>query len=219
MSPKFLKKQTTLSLLLAACIIAPVAVHAQATDAAADPATTSTSAQAATPSAPTPATTTPPALDQSFFHRLGRAYVADWAGNGPGSAIPETRRGTPAPITSPPFPSADWPIGGTPTIGTADGQTYPLMQAINQNKTQQDLRLDRSRRQRLDQQQDQRQQGHRRQLPLRLRRVRQYHPARPGRRLLRSHPQHHADRPLRLGLSRSPCSTVPTIASPPRTAC
>ena len=95
----------------------------------------SSSQQTATPAA-APVTPTPPALDQSFLHRLGRAYVADWAGNGPGSAITETRRGTPAPITSPPFPSADWPIGGTPTIGTADGQTYPLMQAINENKTQ-----------------------------------------------------------------------------------
>jgi hypothetical protein len=134
MSLKFLQKQTTLSLLLATSVLAPVAIRAQVTDTAADPATTSTSVQAPAPA--TPATPTPPALDQSFLHRLGRAYVADWAGNGPGSAIPETRRGTPAPITSPPFPSADWPIGGTPTIGTADGQTYPLMQAIDQNKTQ-----------------------------------------------------------------------------------
>jgi hypothetical protein len=123
----------TFSLLLATCIVAPRTVRAQA--AAADPATTSTSAQSSAPAA-TPVIPTPPALDPSFFHRLGRAYVADWAGNGPGSAIPETRRGTPAPISSPPFPASDWPIGGTTIIGTADGQTYPLMQAINQNKTQ-----------------------------------------------------------------------------------
>jgi hypothetical protein len=83
------------------------------------------------------ATTTPaPApLDNSFMHRLGRAYVADWAGNGPGTAVPqEKRRGTPAPIFSPPYPATDWPIGGTPVIGVPDGQTYPLMQAVNGNK-------------------------------------------------------------------------------------
>ena len=89
------------------------------------------SAPAAAPAAPT----TP--ADNGFFHRLGRAYVADWAGNGPGTAVPQaTRRGTPAPIMSPPYPASDWPIGGTPTIGVPDGQTYPLMQAINQNKGQ-----------------------------------------------------------------------------------
>jgi hypothetical protein len=58
-------------------MLATVAARAQATDAAAaDPATTSTSVQA-----PAPVPPAPPALDQSSFHRLGRAYVADWAGN------------------------------------------------------------------------------------------------------------------------------------------
>jgi hypothetical protein len=127
----FVRIPVTLSLLFATCILAPRNVRAQAT---ADPTTTSTSAP--TPAPATAATPPPPPQDQSFFHRLGRAYVADWAGNGPASAIPETRRGTPAPLSSPPFPSADWPIGGTTTIGTADGQTYPLMQAINENKSQ-----------------------------------------------------------------------------------
>jgi hypothetical protein len=82
---------------------------------------------------------TPPAapvvLDDSFFHRLGRAYVADWAGNGPGTQVPQQpRRGTEAPLFSPPYPATDWPVGGTPVIGVPDGQTYPLMQAINGNK-------------------------------------------------------------------------------------
>jgi len=91
------------------------------------------------PAAQTPAPVTvapvPPALDQSFLHRLGRAYVADWAGNGPGTAVPQQpRRGTPAPIPSPPYPATDWPIGGTVVIGSPDGQTYPLMQAVNENK-------------------------------------------------------------------------------------
>ena len=123
----------TLSLLLATSMLAPAAIHAQAADTTAD-ATSSTSVQAPAPAAPV--TPTPPALDPSFFHRLGRAYVADWAGTAPVTALPQTRRGTPAPLSSPPFPSSDWPIGGTTTIGVPDGQSYPLMQAINQNKSQ-----------------------------------------------------------------------------------
>jgi hypothetical protein len=102
---------------------------------------TAPSGDAASPSAQTPATSAtpvtaaPPALNQSFLHRLGRAYVADWAGNGPGTAVPQQpRRGTPAPLFSPPYPATDWPIGGTPVIGAPDGQTYPLMQAIDENK-------------------------------------------------------------------------------------
>jgi len=122
----------TLSLLLATSMLAPAAIHAQAADTA--DATTSTSVQAPAPAASV--TPTPPALDPSFFHRLGRAYVADWAGTAPVTALPQTRRGTPAPLSSPPFPSSDWPIGGTTTIGVPDGQSYPLMQAINQNKSQ-----------------------------------------------------------------------------------
>jgi hypothetical protein len=93
--------------------------------------TSGSAQQAATTPAPS---ATPAPLDQSFMHRLGRAYVADWAGNGPGTVVAQKpRRGTPAPIFSPPYPATDWPIGGTPVIGVPDGQTYPLMQAINGN--------------------------------------------------------------------------------------
>jgi hypothetical protein len=82
-----------------------------------------------------PAAPAPSPINNSFMHRLGRAYVADWGGNGPGTAIPQQpRRGTPAPLFSPPFPASDWPIGATPVIGAPDGQTYPLMQAIDENK-------------------------------------------------------------------------------------
>jgi hypothetical protein len=71
-----------------------------------------------------------------FFTRLGRAYVADWSGHAQiTQATSQDRRGTPAPISSPPFPGSDWPIGGTPVIGASDGSSYPLMQAINQNKS------------------------------------------------------------------------------------
>ncbi len=77
----------------------------------------------------------PQTLDDGFFHRFGRAYAADWVGHGPGTARPqEDRRGTPAPIPSPPYPAADWPIGGTVVIGAPDTQTYPFMQAVNKNK-------------------------------------------------------------------------------------
>ena len=90
-----------------------------------------TSSQAAAPEAPA----APAKLDMGFFHRLGRAYTADWGGSGPGTAVPQSaRRGTPAPIFSPPYPATDWPIGGTTVIGVPDGQTYPLMQAVNENK-------------------------------------------------------------------------------------
>lgn len=72
-----------------------------------------------------------------FFTRWGEAYVADWSGPAPGTdpSLVSPRRGTPPPIFSPPFPATDWPIGGTPLIGAPDTQTYPLMQAVNENKT------------------------------------------------------------------------------------
>jgi hypothetical protein len=104
--------------------------------AAASEASTAAPDQTSTVAAPAPvAAAAPVPLNGSFMHRLGRAYVADWSGNGPGTALPqEPRRGTPPPIPSPPFPATDWPIGGTVVIGSPDGQTYPLMQAINKNE-------------------------------------------------------------------------------------
>jgi len=78
----------------------------------------------------------PPKPDNGFFHRMGRAFEKDWGGNGPTTAVPQKdRRGTPPPIFSPPYPATDWPIGATVVIGAPDGQTYPLMQAINENKS------------------------------------------------------------------------------------
>src|SRR5271165_1127781 len=78
-----------------------------------------------------------PAVKAGFFTRLGRAYVLDWKGTAPTTdpAFLSPRRGTPAPIYSPPYPSTDWPIGGTVLIGVPDGQSYPLMQAVNDNKS------------------------------------------------------------------------------------
>ncbi|HTJ31588.1 MAG TPA: outer membrane beta-barrel protein [Acidobacteriaceae bacterium] len=68
-----------------------------------------------------------------FFTRWGKAYLADWTGTAPTDPNAPTRRGAPAPISSPPFPSADWPIGGTQVIGAPDTQTYMLQQAIDKD--------------------------------------------------------------------------------------
>lgn len=97
---------------------------------------TSSSATQSLPAAPAPAPASTAADNAGFFTRLGRAYVADWSGHSPVTqATTQDRRATPAPISSPPFPGSDWPIGATPVIGAPDGQSYPLMQAINQNKS------------------------------------------------------------------------------------
>jgi Putative beta-barrel porin-2, OmpL-like. bbp2 len=94
---------------------------------------------AADPQAPaaSPGTVPPLASRPGFFTRWGQAYVADWHGNPPGTdpKFVSPRRGTPPPISSPPFPATDWPIGGTPLIGAPDTQTYPFMQAVNENKS------------------------------------------------------------------------------------
>jgi len=86
------------------------------------------------PTAPTTITPAAAAATKNFWARWGAAYLADWAGNSPGNGVTDTnRRGTPAPIMSPPFPAADWPIGGTVVIGAPDTQVYPLQEAINKN--------------------------------------------------------------------------------------
>jgi hypothetical protein len=74
---------------------------------------------------------------RGFFTRLGHAYLDDWTVDSSGAppAPDPPRRGTPAPLNSPPFPGADWPIGGTVGIGAPDYNTYPLMEALNENKT------------------------------------------------------------------------------------
>jgi hypothetical protein len=72
----------------------------------------------------------------NFFQRLGAAYHDDWfpAPTAAAAAAPE-RRGYPGPLDSTPFPGTDYSVGGTPTIGAPDTQTYPLMQAINENRS------------------------------------------------------------------------------------
>jgi len=68
-----------------------------------------------------------------FFKRWGKAYVADWAGTTPTDPDAPTRRGTPPPLPSPPFPSSDWPMGGTQEIGAPDYQTYMMQEAIDKD--------------------------------------------------------------------------------------
>jgi hypothetical protein len=69
------------------------------------------------------------ALKGNFFHRLTQFYSQDWAGTNPaGPSV--TKRGLPAPLDSPPFPSSDWTYGGAPDIGAPDSNTYPLMSAL-----------------------------------------------------------------------------------------
>ena len=113
---------------LAACVILAQQTGAQQVPAQFQSPTTSVTA--ATPAS------LPPAPDGNFFHRLAAAYIADWH---PAAGLPDTpapeRRGYPAPLDSTPFPSADYSVGGTPVIGAPDTQTYPLMQAINNNRS------------------------------------------------------------------------------------
>src|SRR5262249_9749549 len=65
-------------------------------------------------------------LDEAFLEQLGTpAYVPS------DPNAPNPRRIPPPPFDSPPFPSADWQIGGTPIIGDpGELPPFPLMQAI-----------------------------------------------------------------------------------------
>jgi hypothetical protein len=88
---------------------------------------------------PVPPSTPAPApffkSTDGFFTRWGKAYVADWSGTTPTDPNAPKRRGTPPPISSPPFPAGDYPIGGTQVIGAPDTQTYPLQEAIDKSPT------------------------------------------------------------------------------------
>ena len=78
------------------------------------------------PNAPTAQTAT----TKGLFGKLIQFYDQDWHGTAPASP-PAPRRGPVSPLESPPFPNADWSYGGSPVIGEADGNSYPLMTAIN----------------------------------------------------------------------------------------
>ena len=83
------------------------------------------------PAAPLPENPSPKqATAQSFWGKLDEFYREDWHGTAPDSPAPP-RRGPPSPLASPPFPNGDWSYGGSPVIGEADTNSYPLMTAIN----------------------------------------------------------------------------------------
>lgn len=94
-----------------------------------DAAAQQTSAQA--DAAPSP----PPAPARSFFGRLAAFYREDWHPSSASSSATPPRRGLASPLDSPPFPSADWSYGGSPIIGEADTNSYPLSTAINGAKS------------------------------------------------------------------------------------
>ncbi len=85
------------------------------------------------PDAPKPlASAAPPApvAAKGFWGRWATYYLDDWRGTTAASPAPP-RRGLPSPLDSPPFPCSDWCYAGSPTIGEADTNSYPLMTAIN----------------------------------------------------------------------------------------
>src|SRR5580704_4316774 len=92
------------------------------------------SGQSLTPKGPSDGakTETPEAADPeqgNFFKRLFDAYWQDWKGSGDGG--PDApRRIPPSPLSSPPFPNADWNYGGASVIGSSNMTSYPLMEAL-----------------------------------------------------------------------------------------
>lgn len=68
-------------------------------------------------------------FEHAFRDQLGTPAYVPPDTNAP--ATPSKRRGLPAPFDSPPFPTGEWQIGGTPIIGDENAlTTYPLTQAI-----------------------------------------------------------------------------------------
>jgi len=87
-----------------------------------------------------PDATSASAQTRSFFGRWTEFYREDWwptpvVETAAPAAPAETKRGLASPLSSPPFPSADWSYGGSPVIGEPDGNSYPLMTAINGAKS------------------------------------------------------------------------------------
>ena len=79
-----------------------------------------------------------PPAPKSFFARWADYYRQDWSpptASSTASSAPPARRGLPSPLDSPPFPNSDWSYGGSPVMGEPDGNSYPLMTAINGAKS------------------------------------------------------------------------------------
>ena len=71
---------------------------------------------------------------KGFFARWADFYRQDWSATAVSSPAP-ARRGLPSPLDSPPFPNSDWSYGGSPVMGEADTNSYPLMTAINKARS------------------------------------------------------------------------------------
>jgi hypothetical protein len=91
-------------------------------------------------SAPVHAQTPDTSAHRGIFSRLWHSFGTDW--NTPAytppaitppadTTDPSRRRALPQPFDSPPYPSSDWQIGGTPIIGDANIiPPWPLMEAL-----------------------------------------------------------------------------------------
>ena len=120
-------------LLLLAFLCAPM-VKAQS--AADPPLLSDVGATQATASDPQPPTvpfvntsSSSTTLQGGLLKRLYGAYVQELREDGTNE--PEApRRIPPAPLSSPPFPVADWNYGGSSVIGSTNTTNYPLMRAI-----------------------------------------------------------------------------------------
>src|SRR5271155_2585714 len=113
------------------CILYLVCIAGWAAPQSAGQTTGDSSTQASVPASVPVSQSTSPANSESggFLSRLAHAYESDW--NGTADAGPDApRRGYPAPVSSPPFPFADWPYGGSPVIGAPDTNVPPLMTAL-----------------------------------------------------------------------------------------
>jgi Putative beta-barrel porin-2, OmpL-like. bbp2 len=89
-------------------------------------------APAAVPDTPAPQV----AEHGNFWQRWAEYYREDWHPSAAQAASPAPpRRGLPSPLDSPPFPNVDWSYGGSPTIGEADTNSYPLMTAVGDGKS------------------------------------------------------------------------------------
>lgn len=102
----------------------------------------STNAPPATNNPPTTQAGTPIGVKahDSFWKRFDDVFRSDLGAPaytppapGPDGKIPPqaNRRGNPSPFDSPPYPTGEWQIGGTPIIGDANVvPDYPLMEAL-----------------------------------------------------------------------------------------
>src|ERR1700752_5207431 len=87
----------------------------------------------------TPEGGSPTSPAPGFFRRLAKYYHDDWFSPpqppAAQAAPAPQKRGLTSPLHLPPLASSDWGYGGSPDIGAPDGNSYPLMTAINGAKS------------------------------------------------------------------------------------